>query len=237
MDEQLDQLMERASQALVRMDYLTCEALCLEALTKARQQAAWAYYARILLPLQEARRQRRMIAAEGVIRLGTGGLEGSPDDWLNARQAGACIVVTPPHTADHARALDDAARQARRHVEVLYADTTDTDGAGDTWAVQSFRGPAVRTDVPAPPRSWRDQWLAGDAGPAGDSGDARMASAATPADWFLDAAEQLGDAALAQVSADAPPAERLAELEQRLDVVSDHEILHQRLGDAARAMR
>jgi len=70
----LDALMEDASRALAEMDYLTCESLCLKALAAAREDGNWAYYKRILLPLQEVRRQRRMIAADGDVVLGcTGG--------------------------------------------------------------------------------------------------------------------------------------------------------------------
>ena len=67
----VDAIMEDASQALSRMDYLSCETFCLKALSLARRAKRWPVYARILLPLQETRRQRRMIAAAGVIRLGS----------------------------------------------------------------------------------------------------------------------------------------------------------------------
>ncbi len=103
MADDLNAIMERASVALQAMDYATCEAACLEALRVARHGRQWADYARVLLPLQEARRQRRMNAADGTFRLGTGDLAGGPDSWLAALAPG-CIVVTPPHDrADAAR--------------------------------------------------------------------------------------------------------------------------------------
>jgi hypothetical protein len=151
----LDEQMEAASEALARMDYLRCEALCVQALAQAREQRRWPYYARILLPLQEARRQRRQIAADGVIRLGTASLHGGPADWLDAIEAG-CIVVTAPHTADDARALHEAAIERGQYVEVLFSESESSD---ERWQIGSFAGPKVRCERPAPPADWRDRWL------------------------------------------------------------------------------
>lgn len=218
----LDDIMERASQALAATDYLACEALCREALAAARDAQDWAYYARILLPLQEARRQRRMIAADGFVRLGTGDLEGPDGAWsVDA----ACIVVTRPFTKPHAAGLAAAVGQQRRCVEVLFVDSVLDD---DRWRISSFTGPTVTVERPAPPVDWLDHWLSPD--------EVRQLGEPGPDDWFLDAAEALGDAALQQVTATPGSLERIEQLENMLDAAADHEILHQRLGDAARAM-
>lgn len=228
MPESLDDVMSRASLALVQMDYLTCETLCLSALALARASDDWVYYARILLPLQEARRQRRMIAAESVVRLGTAGLTETPaDHWIAQVQAG-CVALTHPHTPSDALSLHEAARRGRLHIEVLFAESSPD---APTWTLRSFRGPAVSCPFAAPPEPWRNQWLAArDVPPVPASDDAIKASA-SPSDWFLDACEALGDAALQGVPADAP----VEVLEPLLDVAPDHEILHQRLAAAARA--
>ncbi len=126
--------MERASEALAQMDYLHAETLCLKALRQAREAEDWAYYVRILLPLQEARRQRRMIAADGVIRLGTARLEGPVDRWLASMEAG-CIVVTHPHTAEDARTLENEARNQHRYVEVLFAENRPEE---ERWTLRRF---------------------------------------------------------------------------------------------------
>lgn len=225
MPAELDDIMEQASVALAKMEYLTCESLCLTALSRARGVGDWGYYARILLPLQEARRQRRMIAAEGAIRLGTTTLTGQPADWLRDARTG-CIVVTHPHKADTAHALDAAAREQRLYVEVLFADNAID---APKWVLRSFRSPRIACEIAAPPKEWLDRWLA-----PGGGGVPR--GARTPADWFIDATEAIGDAALAQLPPTLSPSERLAALEACLDVVTDHEIIHQRLGDAARFM-
>lgn len=228
----LDEQMEQASQALARMDYLTCETLCVAALAEARQQRRWPYYARILLPLQEARRQRRQIAAEGTIRLGTTSLTGEPADWLDELETG-CIVVTPPHGQAEATALQQAAREQRRYVEVIWSQS---DRTANQWRIGSFTGPRITCERPAPPARWQDCWLAAEAPPE----PAPAGHSQTPADWCLDTMEALGDAAIEKVEArtDAIPGgeQRVALLEPMLEVVPDHEILHQKLGDAARAI-
>lgn len=232
MRETLDRTMNWASEALVKMDYLTCEALCLEALAMARQARDWDYYARVLLPLQEARRQRRINAAEGVIRLGTSGLGNDAAAWLEQLPAG-CVAVTRPHGQEQARTLADAARAARRFVEVLWVDS---EPGAPKWTLRSFRGPAVACEIPAPPAAWVGRWL------APGKLDVKQLQGSSPADWFIDATEALGDAALRQVppAAAGKPApgaaasDRLSALERCLEVVTDHEIIHQRLGDEAR---
>ena len=227
----LDDIMNQASGALAGMDYLTAETLCLQALGEARAQANWAYYARILMPLQEARRQRRIMAAEGILRLGTADLSSPVEAWLELAPTG-CVALTQPHTADDARRLHDTARQRRLHVEVLHI-ASDTDAA--TWRLHSFHDPKVMCDFPAPPAAWREQWLRADqpppaAPPRTTAGPIKAPT--TPADWFLAASEALGDAALARLS----PSQRtdVSVLERLLDVAPDHEILHQTLARAAR---
>lgn len=207
--EQLDAVMERASRALAAMDYLACEALCLEALDAARSGARFSYYARVLLPLQEVRRQRRIIAAAGDVRLGSGAAGLDPGSWLTEHEAG-CIVLTHPHSATDALGIYGRARDEKRYVEVLFADNAETDAA---WTLRSYAGPGVSCSVPAPE--------------AGDD----------PAKWFIAATERLGDAALAGVDDTLSGVSLVEALEARLRVFPDHELLHQRLAVAARAVR
>lgn len=207
--EQLDNLMERASQALAGIEYLSCEALCLEALGLARESGRYGYYARILLPLQEARRQRRMIAAAGEVQLGSGEAGFDPHVWLDAHEAG-CIVLTHPHSAEDAAALDHRARERQQCVEVLFADNPA--GAGE-WTLRSYAGAAVSCTIAAP----KDDTVK------------------TP--WFIAATEKLGDAALADVDDTLTGVARVEALERHLAAFPDHEILHQRLAEAARAVR
>lgn len=206
--EQLDAIMEKASRALADMDYLTCEALCLDALTEAKRADRYGYYARVLLPLQEARRQRRMIAAAGDIQLGSGqGFE--PGAWLENRVAG-CVVLTHPHSAGDARAIHQRVRQNKQFVEVLFADNALEESQ---WTLRSYDGPAVNCSIAAP------------------------LSNISASQWFIEATERLGDAALTGVDSKLTGKALVDELESRLRVFPDHELLHQCLADAAKAVR
>lgn len=217
----LDDIMERASQALTSMDYPQCEALCMEALAHARTQGDWAGYSRVVLPLQESRRLRRQAALDGPVRLGTMDHVGGAGKLLVGLSAG-CIVVTPPCSTDDAARLVRQAADARQPVEVLYAQP-DADGA--YWAVHTFHGPLVEAVRPAPPVGLTDGWHTGSA-----------ADPTTPAHWFMQASEQLGNAAIAAAHAPLGDVLRVEQLEQALQAVGDHELLHQALADAARAM-
>ena len=207
--EQLNTIMEQASQALAKMDYLECESQCLKALALAREAGQFGYYARILLPLQEARRQRRITATAGDIQIGSGDAGFDPYNWLDEQQAG-CLVLSHPHTAVDARSIQEHARLAKKFIEVLFVDNKQDES---TWTFKSFVGPDVSCTT-SPPAADQD-----------------------PAQWFIDATEQLGDAALAQVDETLTGNELFEALESRLAVFTDHEKMHQRLAEAARSIR
>lgn len=213
MTSTIDQIMESASEALARMAYLPCEQLCMQALAHARQAADWALYARILLPLQESRRQRRMTAAEGGVRLGTTKLVDEPANWLTAHPT-CCIVLTRPHNAETARLLKTIAQDQQLNIEILLADNTSD---APQWNLQSFAGPAAQYSLTKP------------------SGDQQECWTASP-QWFLLASEMLGDVAIQNITAPPGTLQRVTELEACLDVVTDHEILHQQLWRAAKAL-
>jgi len=216
--------MEQASQALAELDYPGCEALCLQALAEARARGDWAFYSRVVLPLQEARRQKRQAALDGPITLGTADHAGDALLLIDGVRAG-CLVLTAPLSPDDADQLDRAARESGRAIEVLFAQP-DTDGK--YWAVHTYRGQLYQALRPAPPTEMQGLPLPGQ--------DALPGSKLTPAHWFMQASEHLGNAAIAMADEPMDAIERVALLEQALSAVGDHELLHQRLADAARAM-
>jgi hypothetical protein len=113
----IDQIMERASERLLAMDYPECERLCLEALAAARQTEDFERYARILLPLQEARRQRRQMAVDaGIVVLGEPKL--TPEQIL-ARYPRGCLMLLPPYTQEDERAIRELTRNRSLIVEIL----------------------------------------------------------------------------------------------------------------------
>lgn len=222
MPKAIDDLMETASAALAEMEYARCEALCVEALEQARDEEDWVMVRRVLLPLQEARRQKRQAATDGLIKLGTPNKAGSLSELVADPRCG-CIVLTHPYTADDAAELDLHLRTQQRSVEVLFADNPADAG---TWQVTTYQGPWACVQQPAPADGWVGRWI-----------DPLKTPPPTPAHWFMCASEALGDAALQAVDGEPGTAERFDALADALAAAGDHEILHQRLADAARDLQ
>ncbi|MFN3167613.1 MAG: hypothetical protein ACE37H_11170 [Phycisphaeraceae bacterium] len=218
----LDNLMETASQALAEMDYARCEARCVEALEQARAGEDWVTAQRVLLPLQEARRQKRQTAIDGLILLGTPEKAAGLQSLIADERCG-CVMLTRPYTAEDAAKLDAWIRGTHRAIEVGYADN-DVDA--DTWRIATFRGAEAQADLPAPDRAWVGRWV-----------DPLTVKPPTPAHWFMRASEALGDAAMARVDAPLGSVERFNALDEALASAGDHELLHQRLGEAAKALQ
>lgn len=120
---EIDPIMEQASQALAETDYLTCERLCERALDLARQTNDFNRYARILLPLQEARRQRRQVASDAGVVVFTGEQRDEIGIILKRQPTGCILLTDPPYTADDAAAVRAAARDNEQMVEVLLLDS------------------------------------------------------------------------------------------------------------------
>ena len=119
----IDALMETASQALVETDYLTCERLCTQALQLAREDRDFDRYARILMPLQECRRQRRQIASDHGVAIFTGEQTDEIGAILKTQPTGCVLLTCPPYSQQDAQAIRDAARENEQMVEVLLLDS------------------------------------------------------------------------------------------------------------------
>jgi hypothetical protein len=87
----LQQLCETGQEALMRMDYLRAEAALVEAERHAWAARDWDTLARLYMPLQEARRQRRLRCGEGIVALDL--IAEGPDDRLDGRR----VVENFPH--------------------------------------------------------------------------------------------------------------------------------------------
>ncbi|MEM1212034.1 MAG: hypothetical protein AAGI68_07015 [Planctomycetota bacterium] len=219
-------IMEQASQALADMRYADVEAGCLEALQLARSESDWRLYRRIVLPLQEARRGRRMNASDRSVRLGSTGLPADPDALIatvldtgqrpdDINRPG-CLILTRPHTVEHLRTLSAAAHTRGFDMEFLLADNP---AKAETWRLTAASQPVIETAVERPPVPI-DQWLT--------SVSARHA--------FIALSEALGNAAIASVDAPLGSVDRLHKLEHLVAAVPDHELLHQALLAAADAL-
>jgi len=224
--------MERASAALVERRYFDCERHCLEALELAHQQPDYERMARICLPLQEARRQKRDQAADSrrifVV-----------DDQLPApdQLRAGCYLVKPPRVGLDGRMLREMCEKKDIPAIVITREPTTRTGF---WPIVALGPITIRTRIGPPPAETRPTTKPRKK-KATEPVEPAPVSAATapsaddvlpPVEWFLAAAEVLGDAAIASVDPARPAYARVEDLLMRLGTVPDHEKLHQRLAEA-----
>jgi len=232
----IDSLMEQASEALVHRRYFECEKLALEALRRAIAAADYDRVARIVLPLQEARRQIRDLAADsGNIVLVEGDLP------TGAALKPGMYLLSPPRVGVDGRILREEAMNRQIPAIVIVREPKTQAGL---WPIVAVGPVTVRTRIAPPAASQRRAPAKSSAAAAkkGKAGARGLGSGPAPrpdsprvdSKWMLLAGEALGDAAIAALPPDLTPAARVAALADRLDAIPDHEKLHQRLEEAAR---
>jgi len=201
----IDETMEKASHALTTMDYFEAERLCSRALDRAWGMKDYERMARICMPLQEARRQLRQLAADTrrVFTLSsqlprTGPLESG------------CYLLEPPLLGIDGHTLRSLGQGKRTPILVLTREPLTRKG---TWPIV-----AVGTG-PTTPISIR-VYVEPLAGPP-------------TSEWFLEVLEKLGDQALANVKP-GPAVFRLEDYLHALDALPEHEKLMQALEAACR---
>ncbi len=139
-----DEIMEEASRALVETRYFECERLCLKALARAMEEHLFEDAARILLPLLESRRQKRLAAID------TGRLtvmEESPGE--EPKIEAGCYLFQPPLVAADARAFREHADAQEVPVLVVCREPKTRLGQ---WPVVMIGPVTVRTRIPPPPK-------------------------------------------------------------------------------------
>lgn len=194
--------MERASEALTGTRYFECEALCVEALAIAHSTQDYERMARILLPLQEARRQKRQLAQDaGKVRRLSSPEEIEPLLNESKRIEAGFYLIEPPLVGADGRELREKANAAEVPVCIVVREPETQTGQ---WPVVMVGPVTVRTRV----------------SPAGKKVAVR---------WMLEAGEALGDRAIASVDAGLCAADRVERLYELLATVVDHEKLHQAL--------
>lgn len=205
----VDSLMEQASVALAATRYFECERLAASALELARAAHDYDCMARILLPLQEARRHKRQRAADArkkPVRLD------SPEKlepFLTGRKkiTAGCYLIEPLLVGADARDLRDRADEQEVPIIVLAREPLTRFG---DWPVVMIGPVTVRTRVRPP---------------ADEKPDVA---------WMLAAGEALGDAAIESVDPGLDPQTRVERLAVLLATAVDHEKLHQALAEACR---
>lgn len=221
--------MERASRALAEGDYFRARRLAERALEAARRARDYATMARIVLPLQEARRQIRQRACdEPGVRL----VASRPG--LRARPRPGCVLVCPPLPGIEGLRLREAAEEARVPVMVLAREPMPRSGprrgAWPVVAVGRRRPESLLRPGPSDLITLR-AFVEPPAGtkPEPDSPTHDRLGGPIDVAWFVAAQEALGDAAIASLRDDEPPAVRVDLLLDMLNALPDHERLMQRL--------
>jgi len=241
----IDAIMEKASAALVERRYFDCEKLAADALRRALATMDYDRIARIVLPLQEARRQIRDLAVDS----------GNIVQVEGEVPTGAAIVpgmylLSPPRVGVDGRVLREAATQKQVPVVIVVREPATKAGL---WPVVAVGPVTVRARI-IPPLTVSAATGAGKGterpakkGKAAASGSAGkktkgkdVAASGTvgepvvDAKWMLQACEALGDEAIAGLPPELPASARVLALAERLEAVPDHEKLHQRLEEAAK---
>ena len=221
----IDRLMEQASEALLETEYFSVVKLSVRALERARHADDFERMARILLPLQEARRQIRQIACDA-----------GPRTILTSRPKPSELrpglyLAQPPLIALEARDIRETADSKSIPSLLLCREPMTRAGKWPIAAVTKgglIDTVTIRVQVAPPPGvvAMHDQ---PGVGPTRDN------SMAPPdIEWFTSTAEALGDAAITRVNAAMPASWRVDELMLYLDAIPEHEKLHQRLAEACR---
>ncbi len=216
----IDRLMERASAALVATRYFEAARLAGEALRRAHAASDFERMARIILPLQEARRLKRELAVDSGGRFVLSRLSQIPET-----PAPGCYLFQPPLIGADARSFREAADSQKTPVLVITREPLARDGK---WPVVAVGTVSVRTKVDPP---WPLERV--EANVTKDNGGGPGAGPPDAA-WFEAAAEVLGDAAIARLKPEDPAAWRVDDLMEFLDAHPDHEKLHQRLAENCR---
>jgi len=242
--QKIDSLMEQASEALVQRRYFECERLAIDAMRRALGALDFDRVARIVLPLQEARRQirdmavdtGRVVCVNGELPMGLG-LE--PGMYL----------LSPPRVGVDGRLLREEATRREVPVVVLVREPPTRQGL---WPIVAVGPVTVRTRI-EPPEMAKvpaakaraakgGKAAAAGAKPAGKGkasvpppiAEAALPETPPPVEWLLQACEALGDEAIESLSPGLSLVARVLALAERLEAVPDHEKLHQRLEEAAR---
>ena len=150
-DADLQSLCELGQQQLMRTEYLAAEATLADAERRAWAARDWDTLARLYMPLQEARRQRRQRSGEGLVVLDL--LSAGPDDHVDGRR----VIENYPHgqllvagwgSTEPARRVRELQAEHGLFVEAFLGAVYPVGGADGRRAVVIV--PLDDADLPAP---------------------------------------------------------------------------------------
>jgi hypothetical protein len=197
--KKIDELMDKASEALVQTAYFEAERLTLKALAMAHEERDFERMARIILPLQESRRLRLQQA------LDVGSVTVISDVITEEYKAKrGCFLVQPPQVGADARRIRMISLRDEVPVAVICREPLTRTKLCPIVAISP--GFTVRARVQPP---------------------ARLNQPDLP--WFIAALEALGDSAIESLDPAMDVERRIEGLLIRLDAASEHERLHQAL--------
>jgi hypothetical protein len=182
----IDRLMEKASEALEGTKYFECERLCLDALEMAHASADYERMARIILPLQEARRQKRLAAVDAkklfILEEPIG-----EDERVEA----GCYLLQPPLVGADGRDLRERADREEVPVFVLVREPKTRIGQ---WPLVMIGPVTVRTRVKPPKNEDRPDltWFLSAGEAIGDSAISQVNPEATPTQRVGELYDRLG---------------------------------------------
>ena len=236
----LQQLCESGQEALMRMDYLRAEAVLAEAERDAWEARDWDTLSRLYMPLQEARRQRRLRCGEGVVALDL--LAQGADDRVDGRH----VVENFPHgqllvagwgTIEPALRVRELQAEHGLFVETFLAAVYPV-GAGRAVVIVPHEG--VQLPPPAPGQSV-DRLVASlppqsivigaDELPVGTRRGTTTTYAEVAALW-----ERLHLPFLAAADMQADPLQKIEHYRRAIGVDYACELAHQRLSGVAREL-
>lgn len=225
----IDAQMERASAALARCDYFTAERLCSQALDRAFRKGDFERMARIVMPLQESRRQIREAAWDMASRTGAAKLIANsvemeslidPDgEDASPEAAGGCFLLQPPLIGLDGKTLFGVFRSLGAPASVLTREPMTKLGK---WPIVAVAKNSLRVQVDPPP---------GVEPMAGVMTRDRV-TGEIPLSWFQAASEALGDTALQRLDMTLHPAFQAEDLYEMVEAHPEHEKLHQALAEA-----
>ena len=218
----IDRLMDEASASLAKAEYFAAQSKCERAAAMARRANDFERLGRICMPWQEARRQIRQIAEAG----GGRAVGARVDEYPGGAIAPGCYLLCPPAIAIDAHELRDHARRKKTPVYVMTREPITRNGLWPVAAIRAGGGimsRAIRVLRPGPIGMVHMQ--------NGTPHDSSMTP--PPIEWFLEAGEALGNAAIAAVKASEPAAWRVDDLLEAIEAIPEHEKLFQALQAAS----
>ena len=202
--KRLETMLGRSEEALKNSEWFEAERLALKALEAGREVEDFEFMARVTLPLQEARRQRTLMAidASKTVRI----LEHvEPEPEIEP----GIVMVRPPAVAADARRLRIAALQQEVPVLVLRREPETQMGLCPIVAIGRITV-RVRIDGPKNPEKPTAKWV--------------LSALEQLGDGAMDTVEENANNPLSVIDA----------ILARLDSVPEHERLHQELAEACR---